>query len=511
MKTLRILSLLIVAAFMFSCEKDVEKDQVKQDVVFGITHLDSNELKSDDVVECPDDIYPVYAEIVIRDDQGLPTTYNPVVFYLNGLLYTQAIKLESGDYVVEKFIIYNSADIPIMATPNAGSDYEVYVTQTVEFDITVGEFTKVEVPVEVLCFVPGAYDKFGFFWFNIEEIIIKNVCFFGDICYKQEAFTGSLYETIFGFDDYPFDIPALIRVETYVFDEDEEDNWKFLREFENYDNNQWIEKPMCAEYFVKKNGDVDTFKFKMYVWVPTPNGFQWVLYETFIFDNDDITVGADAFKFNSQDVVEFVIGYCTLIPEDYEGYVYQYLPIENLPEIITVTYADGTLGYFDLTLVLPAGTWDLQAGSNVGWCGDENTFITLGTYNNVYVHSTLTNENWPAGPWPNNWTKDTYFTKITKANWLISHLGMFDGFNTPTGMYITSDDITQAQGDIIQDAIWGIMHDKNNLPGVAGQMVSAANSYGENFVPMPGQWTAVLFLINNSPELAQMTFIMIDP
>jgi hypothetical protein len=63
----------------------------------------------------------------------------------------------------------------------------------------LGNFTKVEIPVEVLCFLPSVYDKFGFIWFEITEIVVREFCFFGDVCangdpYTPSDFEGSAYE-----------------------------------------------------------------------------------------------------------------------------------------------------------------------------------------------------------------------------------------------------------------------------------------------------------------------------
>ncbi len=513
MKTLRILTMILIAGFLFSCEKDIEKDQVKQDVIFGITHLDPNELKTDndDGVICPDDIHPVYAEIDIRDKDDLVTTYIPEVFYLNGQLFTQAIRLESGNYTVEKFIIYNIDDIPIMATPNADSDYAVYVEQTVEFPINVGEFTKIEVPVEVLCFVPGAYMNFGFFWFNIEEIIVKNICFFGDLCIKDiEPYLDSKYYDVFGEDihNYPFDLPAIFKVETFVW---ENEAWKSLKVFENVDKDNNLISPMCAEYFINKKGDAREFKFNLYVWVPTADGFDWAPYDSWTFMNTD----EEKIMVNEFNVVEFVIGNCSY---NVDG-VHVYPPLQILPETANVTINHpGDPGYWNLTInsVYPLSDYyDLPVGSYTGWCADENTTIGNNSTWTMYIYGTLNDIGWPAV-----FSGLVDFEKITKVNWLISNLGMFDGFNTPTGMYITTDDMTQAQGEIIQQAIWGILQDKN-VSGIANTMKTMANQYGASFKPLPGQWTAILMLPvddddedfdpDNLTYNWQLIFTMVDP
>jgi hypothetical protein len=101
----------------------------------------------------------------------------------------------------------------VMATPEAGADFAQYVARPVPFDIEVSEFAKTEEEVEVLCFIPERVEEFGFFWFVIEETIIREQCFFGDLCIKSKAdYVGSYYDDLFDLDAYPFDLPAIYRV-----------------------------------------------------------------------------------------------------------------------------------------------------------------------------------------------------------------------------------------------------------------------------------------------------------
>ena len=148
-------------------------------------------------------LVPTIAEIVIDG-----TTYYPKVFYLNGNLYTQAIKLgvsqgSTQNYTVSKFLLRTAIDGPVvMAIPQKGSDYEAYLSrgEAVSFDITVTAFDKIEVEVEVLCYQPSEHEQFGFNWFNINQLVIKSICFFGDFCMPSIPFTQS--ETAYGGDIY---------------------------------------------------------------------------------------------------------------------------------------------------------------------------------------------------------------------------------------------------------------------------------------------------------------------
>ena len=311
MKTLRILGLIMIAGFLFSCEKDIEKDQVKQDVVFGIDQIDSFELKdgSNDITCLVDGegnlIEPEWAEIVING-----TTYEPKVFYLNSKLYTQAIKLTTKtDYEITKFVLKAMVDNTptiVMATPEIDSDFEFYVDKPVAFTFDVPEFDKVEVEIEVLCFQPSNHEQFGFFWFNITEIVVREICFFGDVCIEEgEDYSNSGYADIFDLDDYPFDLPAIFMIEAYR-------NGDLYDSFSNVVYNEGTQKwekagdlmTVCARYSDYLNSIVN---YEFVLKVMNANS-EFVEVHEWNFTNKDPLV--DIVDIDQQ-VVNFVVGDCT--------------------------------------------------------------------------------------------------------------------------------------------------------------------------------------------------------
>lgn len=168
-KTIKYILIIIAALICWGCQKTEEPKMVMQQfVVFSISQVDPVLLKYDDEIICPLDDNgniktPTVAEIVIND-----VTYHPGVYMLNGKLYTQSIKLALPDgsessYNISGFALLESigGDI-IMATPAKGSFYAEYVSEGVDFDISVTPFGKTEVPVEVLCFLPELAERFGF-------------------------------------------------------------------------------------------------------------------------------------------------------------------------------------------------------------------------------------------------------------------------------------------------------------------------------------------------------------
>jgi hypothetical protein len=102
MKT-KIISLMVLLAIaVVSCQKDeADKPVVQQDVEFGVMQIDPSQLKNDWDFLCDEELVATIAEIVIEGE-----TYYPQVFWLNGSLYTQAIKLAPGTHTVTKFVLW---------------------------------------------------------------------------------------------------------------------------------------------------------------------------------------------------------------------------------------------------------------------------------------------------------------------------------------------------------------------------------------------------------------------
>lgn len=314
MKALRILSLLLIAGVLFSCEKDVKEEQ-KQDVVFGINEIDPTLLKNDGEEwnwNCTN-FNPVKAIIELNNSPLL--TFDPQVFFVGGKLYTQSIKLAPGKYNITKFLLLDAGGDIIMATPMAESIYAVYVENPLAFEIEVEPFRKAEIEIDVLCFEKAVYENFGFFWFYITEIVIREFCFFGDICATGEPFLpsdfeGSLYEEI---GLLLMDMKAIFKIEAFV-------NYPGLVEplelpYSPFYNTIVIEEddpvefiaPLCVQYpdRIRVNGEV--FTFKLYILIPDGNGgFEYQYFHTFeATDHGPLSTSP-----GTNGVVEFVLGEC---------------------------------------------------------------------------------------------------------------------------------------------------------------------------------------------------------
>ena len=271
------------AIFTVSCEKEWSSNDQKTEteVSFGITN--PLQLKSDGAdIECTG-LEPTSALIVIDGVE-----YNPAVFYLNGNLYTEVIKLASGEHTVESFTLLNGTEI-ISATPVEDSDYAIYVNQTVPFDFTTTVFDKTEVGIEVLCFNTAEFTNFGFNWFNIGQIEVFEIPFFGDVCHDVEEFDAP-YSDYFNVADYPFDVPALFEIRTFAGEQP-------LKTFTNV---PFTNNPIKVEWFTHSNAIIE-FTFELWVYDMTET---LVLVETITFNSENPLVPL------TNDVVDFVIGDC---------------------------------------------------------------------------------------------------------------------------------------------------------------------------------------------------------
>lgn len=520
MKTKIISLLVLIAIAVVSCQKDeATEGSVKQDVAFGITQVNPNNLKNDPPWDfsCDENLIASIAEIEIAGE-----TYYPQIFWLNGELYTQAIKLFPGTHTITKFVLWTEHPVNgtnpqiVMATPNDGADFAQYVANPVSFDIQVSEFDKVEVLVDVICFIPEEVDGFGFFWFAIDEIIVREQCFFGDLCIKAKAdYEGSFYDDIFNMDDYPFDLPAIFKVKL-----ERNDGWE--QEFMNIDIVGGIaenfQAPLCIQY-PDRVGVTDVFTATLYVYVAQGDAWEFVEFKTWSFNDyyiDELTQPGE--------VIDFVIGYCTYNPN--EEWVFP--PWINLPQTANITIDhDFNYLYWRLKVnsVIPfANTYDMLyvlPPSYPYWtsfCGDGAIPLSEGTFN-FHIYNTLYYDKWHLMP---NATKE----EMDQVHWLINNLGTY-GYDIASQdpLYILATELTVPEAKQIQDAIWIIINGLG-ASGVSwsygptgltpsgytiGEMADAAINNGTNFKPMPGQWSSVLVLKDDNPAVYQVIFTVLDP
>jgi hypothetical protein len=166
----------------------------------------------------------------------------------------------------------------------------------------VEAFKKAQLEIEVLCFQDHLYTNFGFFWFHITEIVVREMCFFGDLCLNGNGgvypawvpsdYWGSLYDA----NGTQEDEAAIFKVKAF----------KEGVLFEEFSNASWygIGAPLCVTY-PDKLGVIEVFTFEIWVYVKTLSGFDYQFYHSFtVIDGEVWVTGADG-------IVDFAIGTCS--------------------------------------------------------------------------------------------------------------------------------------------------------------------------------------------------------
>ncbi|MCD6178585.1 MAG: hypothetical protein J7K39_01655 [Bacteroidales bacterium] len=288
---------LMVGLIIVSCNKPADVPAT-QEVVFKATTATTG-LKAGD---CDTEVAH-YALIEIDND-----ILKVDVFYLEGMIYTNTIKLSPGNHTIKSFVLKNdngtpnddTDDIIVKATPLIGSDYAGFVQNPLPFDFNVDAFYKAEVNIEILCFEAAEITDFGFAWFTVNEITVRELCFFGDFCTDDYMdYTNTLY----GSQTYGVrhDMPAIFKIDIYR-------NNTFLISYNNEyhaDGSDWFGEgaALCVQYPDFENV-TDNYKFELWVKVLVGNSFEYKLFHTFTTtDAGQLNSGAD-------NILDFVIGDC---------------------------------------------------------------------------------------------------------------------------------------------------------------------------------------------------------
>jgi hypothetical protein len=393
---------------------------------------------------------------------------------------------------VQEFVLYDDvdgvlgitgSDVIVYGTPHTGNHYAVYTNPDVAFEFTVQAFKKIEIDIEVLCFTEADYDDFGFFWFDITEIVIREQCFFGDLCLKHIGdYIGSLYEH----GGLQIDEPAIFELHVY--------KEGVAVPYSPFSNAAWWGEgaPLCIEYPDNLSIDGETFTVELWILVKVGAGFNYVKFHTWTFDDEEmIPAGTDG-------VVDFVLGNCNLTDPDL-----QLAPYMNLPAtcglltggvVPSVTLIQGQPGYFDVTLSGIGAGFDIGNGMYAINCFNRGVTINLNTFYSMNVYSSLYPQ-YMMGPCKN--------LRWDRANWIINHLANYPGY--------AWSDIQQAFWKI-EDATWGMGANAGVPAGtaIATNMYNDCVAYGNGFVPLPGGWAGVAFE-HATGDPVQCIFLRVDP
>ncbi len=499
------LFLMLLAVGLFaSCQKKSTTTPAKtQAVSFGVNVMSPNNLKQDpvnDTILCTDAI-PDMAWIQI-DGQD----YYAQLTTVDGKLYTQSIQLGPGPHSLDEFVLYKETDgiqgptgsDPIVyGTPMTGSAFADYVTNALSFNFNVDEFAKTEVPVEVLCFTPKVYDSFGYDWFIIDRIVIREQCFFGDFCTKHYMdYAESDYAR--QSTGLQIDMPAIFQIKGMIKTGDGDwgplpggDGGVFTND--NADAGFGVGAPVCVQY-PDKLGVTDSLKFELYILVKQGTEFNFVLFHTWMFADDEmIPTGGDG-------VIDFELGNCNITGADLVLPPYINLPMDPF-DVTTggstpgaLLQPDGTPGYFDVTLAGVGSGYDIQDGGYPVNCMRYGVTISLNTTYSMVVRSSL----YPG----------TMLTSYSSAlpwdqvNWLINHLTSYSG---------------RTWADV-QQAFWVLEGwsgaANGGVPAITAlgqQMVDDAQLLGGGFVPGPGDLAALALEDAQNPSEVQLLIIKLDP
>ena len=294
-----VVSLLLIVAFS-SCEK--QSDDL-QSISFNVQNV-TNSLKKAtgpkdiDTPVCKDDT-PAYVlveidNVVFRLD---------ILSGLNDGTETQVLKLDVGTYTLQSFKVYSNLDSLMWATPNKGSYYaNLFGINGVDTTFTVEAFKKSKFDIDVLCWQAYSYKDFGFNWFDYNEIEVKTLCFFGDVCVEDFDLwheTGLYYNQPYD----GFDFPALFEVIITNEAGDVVNDLTVNANIEHPDGTPWmgIGSPLCIEY-PNYIGVVDNYKFSINLFLPNGDLFPVIVDQAFTAEEDQENITGD------DGIFDFVVG-----------------------------------------------------------------------------------------------------------------------------------------------------------------------------------------------------------
>jgi hypothetical protein len=496
------------------CKKDSSQQApAVQDVSFSINNvLQQGGLKStlNDTIVCTN-LTPDFVSYKIIGPTGSVFTGTIPVFYIGNIPWTNTIQLPvltaTTQYSVDEFIVYSNNNIPnnpnpivIWAAPHSSNVFAQYVTTPLDYTFNVASGQKSSVKIDVMCFQPSYYKYFGFTYFKLNQLTVRQQWFFGDFCIKDASqYTSSDYANQPNWVGTGYiDVPAIFKIEVW------RGNPAVLQNtFTNDDAAHHYGDKVSVTYGDYAN-QVDPFIFKLYILVRQGTAFNFVLFNTWTFtDISNISTNTDTH------VTEFILGSCYDPAHPPQLILPPYL---NLPPTASYSFSapwgPGTLGgYIDAVLTgIPAG-YCISNGTYASNCGDHQTTINAGTNYNMDLYSSLYPTSLPT--FVQNQTG-----KWSKINWLYNHQSMYPNL----------------QWYELQQAIWeydNVQWDGStdggvpaltdpNYPTRALQMVSDANTYGVNYVPPPGGYAAIVFVPhgtqgNATTAAIQTMFIMYDP
>jgi len=387
------------------------------------------------------------------------------------------------------------------AAPLANSDFWDFAVDHVGNTFDVCAFFKTKIKIDVLCFVPNDYELFGFFWFEITEITVREMCFFGDFCLKDtDIYANTEYASgggVFIDEAAIFEIRARHKVG--------DGDWNDMvgTDFNNMD---WdgIGEPLCIRY-PDYDAEVDYYEFDLYLWAMVGDQMDWVYLYTFewndIFENT-YDPGVDG-------VYEFVVGNCVATTTDMLFPPYMNLPQTGQMYLYSPANPGAITGaYWDVEFDFTGTGYDIVKDVVYpGWCGDKWHTIDYGSHD-VWFFSTLDDsDDFPAS---SNLTN----RKLEQLNYLFNHFDSHGLDLYPLGSFPT------ATTTAIQESVWMVVHagtsqpytPTNTLAATMGSDALSNNSIGYK-IPPGGDAGVLMFTEDPSrvQVIEQLVLVVVDP
>jgi hypothetical protein len=418
-----------------------------------------------------------------------------------------------GTYFLSKFVVYHdegndgpsSDDKIVRAALEPDGMYHSLMTHKLDLEVTVEAFKKKQIVIDVLCFEDLYYEAFGFTWFELNEIMIERLCFFGDVCTGKLAdfdVDGSLYKL--QSQGVQMDMPAISEIKVFKSLTENPSDWGTpVRTFKNEDypdNTVWPHpgEGNCLEVHWANDLDVtEYFRFELWVYLPSGTSMAYKLIDAWEFTDGDFPVdpGTDG-------VVDYVLGACQIDVADIRYPAWMDLPEGEFTMKVGSSYGPGDAGtYLDIQLSGLGDGYDIKNGWVGVWCGDQDANVYLNRTYTVKAYSSLR-----LSVLPSNMATVLNGDDLKMLNWLFNHLPDYypdiDLMN-----FETWSDNHAGAWNVIQNAIWKIIENKP-VSGMAQTMYNDAFSNYSTFDVLPGQWAAILFW--DSPQV-QVLFVMVDP
>jgi len=486
-KILGILAVLFAATMIFttSCQKD-EVQNTEAQIVFDIHNpgLDNSNLK-DGGVDDPDkplcgDATPAYVMVTFANYNNGVAIKIPVLSSYD-VTKTQVLKLMPGDYTVTSFEVYDANDNLIWVAPLSGSEYQQFLTNTLDLTITVDAFKKYQFDVDVLCWQDWAFEQFGYAWFHFNKYSVKTLCFFGDVCtkfYDAWHIDGSPYAgQVSGGEDFP----AIITVTVY-----DHNTGAVMSNPNTFSNASYLGEgePLCIEYVDNLEDDNDQFDVE--ISLVLPDGSVSLL--------TTLTIDADEWSGNgfggNDGVYDFLVGGKDCIyGNDYDAsFGLPWVPLPSTVEFtVLYPFADSYFGLGNITPSIEVG--EFVTGDDLpAWCGNKDLHIYPNHryLANVYPYFAI-----PAG---------NQYTSVAPEKWAILNWIA----NEAIGVYNKGD---------IQNAIWYIL----GYNSTANALATTAMTHTDYIAPLGG---FIVVLVDPTNDLttgglvegkAQLAIVRFDP